>query len=413
MMARPLALSVFGSRSFRFQWPADLVTSLAFEMEILILGWYILVETGSVVMLTVYGALVYLGTFCAPMYGVLGDRIGQRLVLASMRAVYASLALAVLALSALHLLTPSLILVISGLVGFVRPADQGMRAALVAETIPPGLLPAAMGVSRTTSDTARIFGAMTGASLFVAFGMTSAYVVVAVLYVAGTLLTLSVSAPRTSEPNEIERPSPWRDLHEGLVYIWTRPHLLAAMWLAFLVNLTAFPITSGLLPYVARSIYQIDQTGLAYLSSSFAGGALMGSLAVGAIGMRLGMGRLMLGAAVAWYAALAVFAVTPTPKHGFVVLLVAGFFQSLSMVSLAIILLRTSEARFRGRIMGVRMLAIYSLPLGLLVAGGLVNRIGFHLTANLYAFFGLAMTLIIAAYWRSSLLPATAPANAR
>ena len=34
------------------------------------------------------------------------------------------------------------------------------------------------------------------------------------------------------------------------------------MWLAFLVNLTAFPMTSGLLPYVARDIYHIDQTGL-------------------------------------------------------------------------------------------------------------------------------------------------------
>jgi hypothetical protein len=32
-------------RSFRFQWPADLLTSWAFEMEALILGWYVLVTT--------------------------------------------------------------------------------------------------------------------------------------------------------------------------------------------------------------------------------------------------------------------------------------------------------------------------------------------------------------------------------
>ena len=32
----------------RFQWPADLLMSWAFEMETLILGWYVLVETGSV-----------------------------------------------------------------------------------------------------------------------------------------------------------------------------------------------------------------------------------------------------------------------------------------------------------------------------------------------------------------------------
>ena len=38
----------FKVRSFRFQWPADLAASLAFEMEILVLGWYVLVESGSV-----------------------------------------------------------------------------------------------------------------------------------------------------------------------------------------------------------------------------------------------------------------------------------------------------------------------------------------------------------------------------
>ena len=41
-------LAPFAVRSFRFQWPADLATSWAFEMEALILSWYVLVETGSV-----------------------------------------------------------------------------------------------------------------------------------------------------------------------------------------------------------------------------------------------------------------------------------------------------------------------------------------------------------------------------
>ena len=54
----------------------------------------------------------------------------------------------------------------------------------------------------------------------------------------------------------------WRDLREGLSYVWDAPSSLAALLLAFLVNMTAFPLTSGLLPYVAREIYHIDQPGL-------------------------------------------------------------------------------------------------------------------------------------------------------
>jgi len=90
--ASPSALAPFGVRNYRFQWPADLLTSWAFEMEMLILGWYVLVETGSVLLLTLFASLGYVGTLVAPMFGVVGDRIGHRDLLAMMRATYAVLA---------------------------------------------------------------------------------------------------------------------------------------------------------------------------------------------------------------------------------------------------------------------------------------------------------------------------------
>src|SRR5574339_135971 len=92
------ALAPFGVRSFRFQWPADLATSWAFEMETLILGWYVLVETGSVFLLTLFASLQHIGTLIAPMFGVFGDRVGQRNLLCAMRTVYAICALTVMTL---------------------------------------------------------------------------------------------------------------------------------------------------------------------------------------------------------------------------------------------------------------------------------------------------------------------------
>ena len=71
------------------------------------------------------------------------------------------------------------------------------------------------------------------------------------------------------------RPSPWRDLREGIAYVWSAPQLLAALLLAFLVNMTAYPLSNGLLPYVAKEIYGIDQAGLGYLVASW---PLMGRL---------------------------------------------------------------------------------------------------------------------------------------
>ena len=95
------------------------------------------------------------------------------------------------------------------------------------------------------------------------------------------------------------------------------------------------------------------------------------------------------------------------------VLMLAGFAQSICMVTLAVLLLRTTSGKFRGRVMGVRMLAIYSLPFGLLAAGFLVGRIGFSATGTLYAVMGLLFTVVIAVRWRAALWHSDTPASAR
>ena len=55
-------------------------------------------------------------------------------------------------------------------------------------------------------------------------------------------------------------------------------------------------------------------------------------------------------------------------------LVVIGFVQSFCMVPMAVILLRTADPAFRGRVMGVRMLAVYGLPLGMLLSGPLIEH---------------------------------------
>src|SRR4051812_7667183 len=136
MPERSSALAPFRVKSYRFQWPADTLTSWAFEMEFLILGWYILVETGSVVALTIFGSMMFTGTLVAPMFGVFGDRIGHRNLLAGMRATYAVLATTMMTLALTHQINPVYVFILSAGLGLVRPSDLGVRGALVASTMP-------------------------------------------------------------------------------------------------------------------------------------------------------------------------------------------------------------------------------------------------------------------------------------
>ena len=386
-------------------------------METLVLGWYVLVETGSVLLLTLFASLTYIGTLIAPMFGVIGDRIGHRDLLAMMRATYAVLAATLMTLALTGHLSPLYVFVIAAVMGLVRPSDLGVRGALVATIMPHDQLIGAISISRTTMDTARIAGALSGAGLFAALGMGPAYVAIVSLYVVSTLLTLCVVAPSKPHPIDeaaggAQRRSPMRDLREGVAYVWTTPRMRAAIWIAFLANLTAYPLSNGLLPYIAREIYRTNQTGLGYLSASFAVGSLVGSITLSLVG-GIRVARLMIGATVMWYAALLVFAQMQTVPAAIACLMLAGFAQSLTMISIAVILMRTASEHFRGRVMGVRMLVIYSLPLGLLAAGSLIGEIGFAATGTLYAAAGLTLMMAIVLHWRADLWHVHAPANVK
>ena len=411
------ALAPFRTRSFRFQWPADLCTAWALEMETLILGWYVLVESGSVMLLTAFGALMYVGTLVSPMLGMLGDRFGLRRVLTAMRLSYALFAGVILLLAATHRLDPMWVLAVAFCVGLIKPTDIGLRTALVSAAVPAQHLVAAMGISRTTQDSARIGGALAGAGFMATLGMVSAYVAITSLYLLGALLTLWVGSKQAvavpSASAVVARPSPWRDLKEGLLHVWQTPRLRAAMAVAALVNLTAFPLTGGLMPYVAREVFQLNQQGLGWLVASYASGALIGSLGLSNWGASLRSARTMMLAAVVWYLCLLGFALPISVTVAMAFLVGAGVAQSLSMVSLSIILLRTSDERFRGRVMGARMLAIYTLPIGLLLAGPLIPVIGYRSLVMLYVALGLLLLAAIAFVWHHELWPREARANAR
>jgi hypothetical protein len=400
--------SPFAVRSFRFQWPADLATSWAFEMEALILGWYVLSATGSVEQLAVVAALAWLGSLFSPFVGLAGDRLGHRFLLLVTRGFYAVLAALLAALTLSGTLEPWHVFAIAAIGGLLRPSDMVMRHALVGQTMPPGMLLRAVALSRTTADTARVVGAFAGAGGVALVGMGPAYVVVTGMYVAAFFLSLGVA----KAPSSRSTAHPIADLKEGFTYVWRKPDLLGAFTLAFLVNFLAYPFVLGLLPYAAKEVFDAGQAGLGYLAASFWVGALLGSLVVSAGRLPLREARAMLWAGCLWFAAILIFGQTRTLALGMTFLFLAGFVQSFCLTPLAAVMLRSAGDAMRGRVMGVRMLGIWGLPLGLLLAGPMIAHLGYAATTFIYAGIGLLATVAIGWYWRTALWNRSAAANA-
>jgi MFS family permease len=210
-------------------------------------------------------------------------------------------------------------------------------------------------------------------------------------------------------PGPVSRPIPvpaasgWGELKAGLVRVAQAPALLAMMLLAFLINLTAYPVSGGLLPYAAQRVYHVGATGLGLLVASFAFGGLLASIMMVVTGgPRHAERATLLGTAV-WYGLLLGFGHLENLTAGLVTLFLAGFVQNVAMIAMTAVLLAAAGEGFRGRVMGVRMLAVYGLPLGLIGAGFLIDRIGYPSTITIAAALGLLCTGLIGLRWRASM----------
>jgi hypothetical protein len=330
-------------------------------------------------------------------------------VLCFTRAVYAVLAATLTVLTLTGALQTWHIFAVAAIAGFLRPSDNVMRNVMVGQTMRAEMLMGALGLNRSTSDMARVAGALTGAGGVALIGMGPAYVVVTLMYVAAALLSAGIAG----RPAAHAAPRhPMAEMKDGFRYAWNKPDLIATFAVAFLVNLLAYPFFLGLLPYVAKDVYGIGQAGLGWLAASFLSGAIVGSLAVGARQFPGRAARVMLWNGALWFAGLLVFGQVTWLAFGIVLLFAIGLVQSFCLTPLAAVMLRSSDDAMRGRVMGVRMLAIWGLPLGLLGAGPLIAGLGYAATTALYASVGLAATLAIGYRWRQALWNRSAVANA-
>ena len=367
-------------------------------METLILAWYILVETDSPFLLAVVGALRFGGTLLSPVAGVMADRAALRQVMVWLRVALSVLACAIIVADVSGVLGPVVVLIIAAASGLLRPAEHIIRNALIAETVPNNLLANAVGFSRTTSDSARIVGALVGAGLLAAIGIAWAYAVITLMYVGAIALTfgLPLRPPRASAQDT----APLRDLVVGFGYVYRDRPLRFTMFLALLANLTAFPLTHGLLPVVARDLYGLDEVGLASMVAAAATGSLVGSLLVAATLKTGSAARIMLVSMVLWHVLVCVFLQMPPSAAGWVILFFVGVSSSGAMSTMAVSLLHGASAEFRGRVMGVRMLAVYGLPIGLLVAGALIEEFGASTTLTWFGVVGILVSVWVALRWQ-------------
>jgi len=99
---------------------------------------------------------------------------------------------------------------------------------------------------------------------------------------------------------------------------------------------------------------------------------------------------------VLWNGFEVVFALTPNYYWGLGMLVLTGMAQTICLTNITIMLLSRSSSDMRGRIMGLRSLAVAPLFLGSMLSGAAAEEIGAPLTTLVCALIGVAGALGVA-----------------
>ncbi len=387
-------LRSFRSRNFTLLWISDWLVRFAEQMEFVVLAWFVLIETNSPLLLGLYAALRYSGNLFAPFFGIAVDRFDRKGILISVRASFGIIALSILLLAVTDLLQVWQVFIFVGFSGMGRSLDNIARQSTLPDLVPRDTLTNAVAMTSNGRNVAMIVGPIIGGVLLSRLGMSWAFAMIVTLYLSGVPLIFLVRLPRRT-PTGIGM-SIWRNLLQTGAYVRRHNVVLGLMLMALLTNITALPLSEGLMPVFAKDVLGTDSTGLGALLSAYSAGAFLGSMVISFIPQLRVPGRVIIVASLIWHASLLLFAQSDWFGACIGILVVGGLGQTFTMIVMSILLLSATSPEFRGRVMGVRSLAVYGLPMGLLISGVIADFYGAPTAIVLNMTIGIGLTALIA-----------------
>lgn len=389
-------------KGFAILWGSDLAVSSAEFLELFILSWYVLQKTESPTILGIYAALRFTGTLFAPLLGVLVDHFGLRRSFNLSRSIFFILSFILAAIFLLEEPSILVILFMSALLGLMRSTDLITRQSVLTHMVSQGELQNAVALSRMGRDLTQIIVPIAAGFLLSSLGTEVTYLGVVILYALSVVLSLMI--PKFPRIMFDTKSNMWGFFTEGLSYIKSYPFLIALLLIAFIVNLTAFPLNHALLAVISNSMFDTDATGFGIIMGGYSAGALLGSLWISYFSEMRRPSRLMVFGCIFWHVAIFSIAFSTYFYVSVSIVLLAGIFQSFSMVIMAMLILRYTSEDMRSRVLGVRQLAVYGLPLGLVLSGFVSEN--FDVVAALIgnAVVGLLLLAFVLITWPRPLL---------
>lgn len=282
------------------------------------------------------------------MGGVLADRWNRKRIMIACDVMRGLLVLSVLLVRQARDLW-ILYLVAAGLAllgVFFYPA----RNAAIPNLVPPSLLIAANGMVQASYIIALIIGPIIAGPL-VALWMPAAIAFDSLTFFVSAILIGTIAIPAIApQPDSIgKRATVWRDMREGLHFIYRNRPLLQTMAITALATLGVGAIILLAVPHLKR---ELEASALQYgLAMSMLGiGSVLGGIIVGRLSSRFSTSTLVGGLLILAGAAIVLFAYAPSYAAVLISIGVLGLCVVIARGALETIIQALTPDQMRGRV---------------------------------------------------------------
>ena len=332
--------------------------------------------------------------FLALLAGAMIDRLPRHRVLAVVEFMMAFFGLLIVVLMYTNVMEVWHIFVITLVAGMVRVFQMPASQALVADTLPQDRVGNGAAFATLGMNLAMIVGPLAGGVLFKAYGARVAFIVIAFLYCVSGLSALSIRAIVSTSPAQGE--ALWSSVMQGLRYVRRDPAVWGTLVVAVIINLGGWTLHTALMPVFAQDVLDTDSAGLGLLLFVFGLGAFAGSVGLALIPNLRNVGKLMIAAVLAWHISILAFAASDTFYVSMGILAFTGMCFGATQVFMLTMLLRNTRSEFRGRVMSLRVLAIYAFSLGSIAAGAMAGLWGAPWAAAIVGVVGISLVALLA-----------------
>jgi MFS family permease len=340
-------------RPFALFWSARVMSSVAFQMMSVAIGWQIYSITHSAFALGLVGLSQFLPMFMLTLVvGHVADRYDRRTIAFICQAIQGIAALTLCIATWRGVPSQGLIYLVAAIAGSARAFESPSMAALLPNLIPRAQLQYATAWSTSANQTAQILGPAMGGLLY-GLGALTVYGAVAVAFIGAAVVLSSIrieQVVRTRTPLTLE------SLFSGIAFIRRKPVILGAL------SLDLFAVLLGgataLLPVFAHDILHAGPWALGVLRAAPAVGALAGSIYLAHFPLRKRAGTALFGGVIAFGIATIVFGLSRNLYVSLIALAALGASDVISVVvRMSLVQLQTPDD-MRGRVGAINSLFV-------------------------------------------------------